>query len=60
MKLAVFGASGFVGSYFVNKSIKYEFVLFNRENIHDFSLYTHDRDIKVVLNFVGKAHDLKK
>jgi nucleoside-diphosphate-sugar epimerase len=57
MKIAVFGNSGFVGSNFIKNSIKYEFVIFSRNDIK-YSNYYLSEDIYAVLNFVGKAHDL--
>ena len=60
MKIAVFGSTGFVGSNFINKFNNQDYILFNRNNINDFKLFTEDKNVEVVLNFIGKAHDLKK
>ena len=57
MKIAIFGASGFVGSNFIKNSNKYKFVNFTRCEIENSNYYL-DKDIHTVLNFVGKAHDI--
>jgi nucleoside-diphosphate-sugar epimerase len=49
------GASGFLGQNFIQCNQNYDFVFFEKGKGIDIS-YAND----IVLNFVGKAHDLKK
>ena len=60
MKIAVFGSTGFVGANFIKKFENSDLILFNRNNYKDFKSIINNKDIKVVLNFIGKAHDVKK
>jgi nucleoside-diphosphate-sugar epimerase len=59
MRISVFGATGFVGSNFVKFMTNQDLLIFNRNEIKKSPFFFED-DIKVVLNFVGKAHDFKK
>jgi len=59
MRISIFGASGFLGSNFLKYLTKVDVLIFNRNEIKN-STYFIDNESKAIINFAGKAHDLKK
>ncbi len=60
MKLVIFGHSGFIGKNYLRFTEFRNFQLVDRILLNDFNKIHFNSDAFAVLNFIGKAHDLKK
>jgi nucleoside-diphosphate-sugar epimerase len=60
LKLVIFGHTGFIGKNYLRFTEFRNFQLVDRILLNDFNKIHFNSDAFAVLNFIGKAHDLKK